>query len=292
MSVQWPLVIFTLFVTLGAGIMCITGVFAVMGKDKEFRMPAIVSSVIAIVIGGCASALHLQHAERIFNGFGHITSGITQELICIVVFVIVAVVYFALARKGDTPKWVGILAIAASVLLVVFMSHSYTMASLPAWNNMLLYAFYLANAFLLGTLGVAVLQALKGIETKFASKLLAIAGGVQALVVVAYGLFVTTLGDAYTSVGYYFDSTNPTQGITDASAAVSGFLTGDNALLFWGGALLLGALVPLLSGIVSMKRSGAQVATLAGAGAVCALVGGIAFRVILYNLGYSSYMFF
>ena len=68
-----------------------------------------------LALGGIAVFFHLQHWERIFNGFGHITSGITQELIAIMVFVVVAVAYFVMARKsadgGTLPKWMAVLAI-------------------------------------------------------------------------------------------------------------------------------------------------------------------------------------
>ena len=52
-------------------------------------------SCVLLAVAGIAVFFHLQHWERIFNGFGHITSGITQELIAIVAFVAVAVAYFA-----------------------------------------------------------------------------------------------------------------------------------------------------------------------------------------------------
>lgn len=42
-----------------------------------------------------------RHWERIFNGFGHLTSGITQELIAIVVLAAVAVAYLVMLRKSD-----------------------------------------------------------------------------------------------------------------------------------------------------------------------------------------------
>ncbi len=37
--------------------------------------------------------MHLQHWERIFNGFGHITSGITLEFIGVIVFMICLAVF-------------------------------------------------------------------------------------------------------------------------------------------------------------------------------------------------------
>lgn len=293
MSVQWPLVFFTLFIALGAGTLGVTGVLAAMGKDKEIRMPAIVTSIVSVAIGGCASVFHLQHFDRIFNGFGHLSSGITQELIFIVVTVLVIVVYFVFARKGgDTPKWVGVLAIVAAVLLVFFMSHSYGMAARPAWNTPMLYAFYLCGAFLFGSAAALALLGWKGGDTAFAAKLLLIAGVLQTVVVVAYGIVISTLGGAYSAIDYYFDSTTPTRAMQDASASMVGFLLGENALLFWGGAVLVGTVAPLILGFLATKKAKEQALALGGLAAVCALLGGIAFRVILYNIGYAAYLFF
>ena len=48
-------------------------------------------SVPVVAAGGIAVFFHLEHFERIFNGFGHLTSGITQELIAIVLLAVVMV---------------------------------------------------------------------------------------------------------------------------------------------------------------------------------------------------------
>mgnify|MGYP002230987523 CR=1 FL=1 len=70
---------------------------------------------------------HLEHWERIFNGFGHLTSGITQELIAIVVLAVAAVAYLVMLRKSDdgasVPKWLALLSVALSVVLVAVMAH-------------------------------------------------------------------------------------------------------------------------------------------------------------------------
>ena len=50
-------------------------------------------SVPVVAAGGIAVFFHLEHFERIFNGFGHLTSGITQELIAIVVLAVAAIAF-------------------------------------------------------------------------------------------------------------------------------------------------------------------------------------------------------
>ena len=81
METQWPLVIFTLFVCITCGLLGSMSILALKGRGRDLQMTGLVTSVVCLVVGGIGAFLHLEHWERIFNGFGHITSGITQELI-------------------------------------------------------------------------------------------------------------------------------------------------------------------------------------------------------------------
>lgn len=292
MELQWPLMLFTLFICLGAGLFGVTGLLAAFGKGSEIRFPALVASLVAVAIGGLSSALHLQHWDRIFNGFGNPSSGITQELIGIVLIAIAIVVYYIVSRKGETPKWMGWTAVVVSVVLVVLMSHSYMMAARPLWNNLLLYLFYLSNTVAFGALGVMVLQGIR----KSASALsvnTAIAGGiVQFIAVAGYAILIPLLTDSFSSVGNYFDSTDPTKTMQDPSVLYSGFLTGEYAPLYWGGALVLGAVVPLACAALARRKTGTALTAYASVGLASALIGGIALRAILYLLGFTPFVFY
>lgn len=164
MEMQWPLMVFTLFVCLGAGVFAVQGLLALLGKGKELQLWALVVSALSLVVGGVGSFLHLQHWERVFNGFGHLTSGITQELIGIVVFALALVVYFVMLRRSDTgmpPRWCAVLAIIVAVALVVVMALSYNMGAKPVWDTPLLWLYYLSDAAFLGFLAVAMLAGWK-----------------------------------------------------------------------------------------------------------------------------------
>jgi anaerobic dimethyl sulfoxide reductase subunit C (anchor subunit) len=292
MELQWPLMIFTLFVCLGAGTFGVTGLLAGLGRAQEVQIPATVVSLVAIVIGGIASFLHLQHWDRIFNGFGHLTSGITQELIGIVVFVVVAVIYLVLARRGKIPSWAGWLALVISVALVVVMSLSYAMSARPVWDSPLLWLYYLAGAILSGALVVSVLASVKKTEDALIAKI-ALGGAALTLVVlVAYAIYIPSVASSFTSVGNYFDPTHPTKVMADPQGMLSGFLAGDQALLFWGGALVVGALIPGVAAFLTMKQKGTTAAGIASVAIVCALAGGLCFRVVLYVLGFSVFVFY
>ena len=120
METQWSLVIFTLFVCLSSGTIAIASYLSLRGKGEKLLMPALATSIVALLLGGIGSFTHLQHWERIVNGFGHITSGSTQELIGVVVMGVVFVAWIVVLRRGKgMPKALAGITIAASVLMVV-----------------------------------------------------------------------------------------------------------------------------------------------------------------------------
>ena len=164
MELQWPLIIFTTLVAWSAGLFGTQALMAVFGVGKKAQVPAWVCSAVLLAAGGIAVFFHLEHWERIFNGFGHLTSGITQELIAIVVLAVVAVAYLVLMRKSDdgasVPKWLAWLSVALSVALVAVMAHSYTMAARPAWDSVLWILYVLGNACVLGPATFLLLSAL------------------------------------------------------------------------------------------------------------------------------------
>ena len=87
MELQWPLILFTTLTAWACGVFGCQGVLALKGAGKKSQQLLAVVSCVLLALGGIAVFFHLQHWERIFNGFGHITSGITCGFIAIVVFV-------------------------------------------------------------------------------------------------------------------------------------------------------------------------------------------------------------
>lgn len=292
MELQWPLIIFTTLVAWSAGLFGAQAVMALRGAGKKAQLPTLIVSVVLLAVGGIAVFFHLEHWERIFNGFGHITSGITQELIAIVIVVIVMVVYFALLRKsgdgGTVPKWLAVVVIVMSVVLVAVMAHSYTMAARPAWDSLLWLAYVIGNACVLGPATMAIIMAVRGDDLEPAG-LPALAGAaVNAVAAIAFAVFLQMSGSAFTQVGNYFDPTQPTKAMADAAGAVAG-----QAPLLWAGAVVVGALIPLVAAFMAKKKGNASGWKLWGAVAiVAALAGAVCLRVVFYELGMSVFMFY
>ena len=299
MELQWPLILFTTLVAWSAGLFGTQALMAVFGVGKRAQVPAWVASAVLLAAGGIAVFFHLEHWERIFNGFGHLTSGITQELIAIVVLAVVAVAYLVLMRKSDdgasVPKWLAWVAVALSVVLVAVMAHSYTMAARPAWDSVLWILYVLGNACVLGPATFLLVLAAGGPGDQPADRAAdagapagrtALAGAaLNALAALAFAIFLQLSAGSFADVGLYFDPTHPTKAMADAAATV-----GAQAPLLWLGAVAVGAIVPLAAAFMG-RRTGSW-KLWAPAAIIAALVGAVCMRVVFYNLGLSVFMFY
>ena len=299
MELQWPLIIFTTLVAWSAGLFGTQALMAVFGVGKKAQVPAWVASAVLLAAGGIAVFFHLEHWERIFNGFGHLTSGITQELIAIVVLAVAAVAYLVLMRKSDdgasVPKWLAWVAVALSVVLVAVMAHSYTMAARPAWDSVLWILYVLGNACVLGPATFLLVLAAGGPGDQPADRAAdagapagrtALAGAaLNALAALAFAIFLQLSAGSFADVGLYFDPTHPTKAMADAAATVA-----SQAPLLWLGAVAVGAFVPLAAAFMG-RRTGSW-KLWAPAAIIAALVGAVCMRVVFYNLGLSVFMFY
>ena len=299
MELQWPLIFFTTFSAWACGVFACQGVLALADAkhekaacSKKTQSVLTVISVVLLAIGGIAVFFHLEHWERIFNGFGHITSGITQELIAIVVFVVVALVYFIVLRKtGEEqvlPKWLAVLAILISVVLACVCAHSYMMAARPVWNTWLEVLSIVGAACLLGPVTCAIVMACRGEEMQVCGLPCIVGSVLGVLCTAAYALFIQMSSSSFTSVGNYFDPNHPTSAMIDVSSIAL-----SQAPFLWIGAVLVGAIVPLVCVCIAKRKGNASAWKVLGCIALAAaFVGALCLRVAFYNMGLSVFMFY
>lgn len=309
MELQWPLMLFTLFVAWSAGTFGTQALLSLKGAARNVQMPALITSVVLLAIGGIAVFFHLEHWERIFNGFGNPTSGITQELIAIVILVVVMVVYFAFLRRGDAedenvkpsgqsaahsgesvPRWLAVVALVMSVVLVIVMSHSYNMDSRPAWNTPLLWLAYLGNAALLGPLTCTIIATAKRVSVPSLTQFTFWGSILNAVLSIAYGISIVASASAFTQVGYYWDPTHPNYPIADAASAVN-IMSGEAAIAFWVGVVVVGCAVPVVCAILSKRKPTAGYAV-AIASLICTVIGALCLRGVFYIAGASVFMYY
>ncbi|WP_172135382.1 hypothetical protein [Adlercreutzia sp. ZJ473] len=295
MEMQWPLILFTAFVAWSAGLFGTQSVLAVMGKAKKAQMPMLITSAALLVIGGVAVFFHLEHWERIFNGFGHLSSGITQELIAIVVLAIVMVVFFVMLRKGaggEVPRALAIVGIVVAVALVCVAGASYLMPARPTWNSITEVLSLVGNACAFGPLTALLIMTLvdsadgEGIS---ATARIALVGTVANAVTTIIFLIVMVIADgSLTDVGYYFDPTHPTHAMQTVAAA-NPFAGGSAVTAV---VAIIGAAAAAALALVGSKKPAPTAKVLAIAALACALIGAVTLRMAFYASGLSMFMFF
>ncbi|AJC12662.1 hypothetical protein JI75_08395 [Berryella intestinalis] len=298
MELQWPLILFTFFVCLSSGILFVQGLLSFLGKARELQLASLVASAASLAVGGVAVFMHLEHWERIFNGFGHITSGITQELIGVVLMGVVIVLFFLMMRRsedGSVPAGVSVAAMVVPALMVFVTGHSYNMPALPSWNTPMLEVFYLANAACLGALSVLIIAAVKKASAAFGtlSQVAFIAALAQLAAVAIYAAVIANSAGSYAQPGMYFDPTLPDVAVTVPSAVFFQMFTGDMALAFWGGSILLGCCIPAVAAFLAKRAAeSGRVLSLAGIGLASVVVGTLCWRGILYVVALSVFAIF
>lgn len=291
MDVQWPLLIFGLLAGLGMGCLGFVSASVFAGKFETLRVPGLLVALVALALGGLASALHMGNPARVLYILGNLSSGITQELLATVVAGIVILALLVAVVKNASAgvlKALAVLGLVVAVVLPFITGHAYVQGSRPAWDTLLLPVMYVGAAGAMGLLAMYLLAAVKKVpadELALADKAAFVAMLVFAATIVLY------LGAVALA---------PYQ---DASRSLTRVLVGDLAPLFWGAVVVVGLAVPVvLTGLGSL-RSRSQVAVDGGGAAalstpaaigvalVCLVAGSVAIRMLMYLLGSSIQAF-
>jgi anaerobic dimethyl sulfoxide reductase subunit C (anchor subunit) len=304
MSIQWPLVFFTLFVGLGCGTFVGSVVLTEwFGKARQIRTISSIITIVALGIGGLSSTMHLGHPERMFGALGHPTSGIFMESTMIFLLGFDIIIYLLALRRNAADQTCKIIATVGAVLAVALAfvnGDAYVMAARPAWNTWILPVLYVASAVVMGCFSTGVLLArtekydktaittVTSTETAATTEIETtattmkinraplIALAIQAVLLIAYLVHLAVA---------------PYPEVTRSAARV---LTGNLALLFWGGLVLLGLVVPtaLMAKFYTKKPESFSPLTSFSLGLVCVVVAGVAFRALMFSLGSSIRSFF
>lgn len=289
MEAQWPLIIFTLFVCLTCGIFGAMSILALKGQGRQLQFTSLISATVSLAIGGFGAFLHLEHWERIFNGFGHITSGITQELIGCVALAVIIVAWFVVLRGGkDIPKALAWITLVVAVLMLVATGHSYLMPARPAWGIALI-VFYVANACLLGAVAMWLISIMKKDEASEGSSIqFALVGSIVQLAAMAVYTIACSM-TKFADFGFYADPTSMTTAPTHVDSLLAIMVSGDGALMFW--CSIACAVVALVCAIAAKKKVGASKPYMIIA-VIVAIASSILFRVLFYQLGFAMVLLY
>lgn len=301
MGAQGFLTAFALLSCLGAGVLCLQGVAAARYRGERLNVAAAGVALVCAVVALVCFALRLGHWERLFGGFSNLTSPITLLLFAWVLFVAAAVVMLVCAARsedGSVPRWCGVAAAAVSVAVMAFVAfgnYNYLHLSTLTPDFWALATYYAANALALGALGELVLGAALGCDDavglarKAALPCVALSAVGMAVVLGVFALDSQAASAATTSMFSMAKYNVKAASAVAASDMLAAVLSGASAPLFWGGAVAVGAVVPLVLSAVLFfgkgERAGGRVLALGIATLVCLLVGGVCFRLCLGVIG-------
>jgi anaerobic dimethyl sulfoxide reductase subunit C (anchor subunit) len=259
MSIQWPLVIFTLLTGTGAGTMVFIGLAELLNVGAKARKLAGWVAAILVVAGGIASVLHLGSPGNVMAALGNLGSfsGISIELMLLAVSSVVSVVYAVVANEegSKAAKGVGVVALIVGLFFVWALGSSYMIASRPAWASLALPFAYLGSGLALGGFLYFTLLVIKK--------------DVDGLRKVAVFVLIATIVEI---AGFL------TFGIMAGELALV-----DNALLFWAGAIAAGVVVPLIAAVMRWRNT--KWTVMAYVGLIGVVAGGLAFRTLMWAVG-------
>ncbi|MEC4185167.1 DmsC/YnfH family molybdoenzyme membrane anchor subunit [Adlercreutzia sp. R21] len=289
METQWPLLIFSVLLGMGSGLLVFVGIGEIKGTFRKVRFTLALTALVLLAFGGIASTFHLGHIDRAFHILGNMQSGLSRELFAVAFAGIVALASAILARK-DYPgasKVVGILALIAGIVLPLAAGASFMMPARPAWDSLTLPLMYLGTGLGMGFVLAAALVCVMGDaeEAPLALKVALIGVALSIVTVVAYVAWIAFAPFAH------------------ESRSIDRLLSGSLAMEFWGGVVVAGILLPAVLVGLAVKKGGAKPA-LAAASAegattlkqtagylwvalACLVVGSVVLRTIMYAVATS-----
>lgn len=259
MEIQWPLVLFSLLAGTGGTMFAFAGLSEVLGGERRVRETAALCATVLVVLGGCFSVLHLASPLHAISAVTNLLSfsGISIELMLLGVNFIVMVAYVVLSRREGSStalRVLGVVGVVAGCALAFFCGHGYVIAGQPTWNTNALPCAYLGTCIACGAFAYALLAARAGAENELGGNL-----GAFVWVCAALGA---------------------------ASAAVYALVLGEAALahpvVLFAGVVLFGVAGVLVFGVAAWRVGKQRLLAVCGGGLVCAYVGGVAVRVLMW----------
>lgn len=261
MEIQWPLVLFSLTAGTGGSLFAFVGLSEFLGGSAKVRDVGAVCSLALIVIGGCFSVLHLASPLHAISAVTNLLSfsGISIELMLLGACFIVMAAYLVVRKRSSSAAAAKVLAVAGIVfglMLGFFCGHGYVIEAQSTWNTDTLPFAYLGTSLACGAFLFDVLGAVKGDGTELGGK--SAIAALAAAVVAVVGMLAYVM-----HVGF---------------AAMS-----SQALVFWGGVVVVGIVGTLAVAVLGMTSAAkANQLALSSAGLACAAVGGIAIRALMW----------
>lgn len=190
MSVQWPLVFFTLLMGTGLGLFFTVGITEWLSLLPSIRFLGALTALFLMAIGGFAGTLHLSYPSRAYHVFRHLSTGVGKEMLLVglnALLILGYVIMVAFGFSESARKVVVLVAMILSALLAFELGAIYVLPARPAWNTWFWPFIYASSAAVTGLWAFSFLLVIKGPENK--SLLLSVDGAlIVALITKAMSL--------------------------------------------------------------------------------------------------------
>lgn len=242
-------------------------------EARKARLACFSVALVAVVLGAVILAVDakggLLNPGRYLGLLGNFGSVMTWGVVLISLFMIgCAACVILLACKRGVPRALEVIVTVVGVGVSAYTGVLLGSAgAFPLWNPVGLPCAFIASAAYTGFAACKLIVRLagKGISLPaWAGKAsVALPAIVAAALVLLLALAASTGGSAAAA----------------AAASVTGLISGSYAVVFWGAAVLVGLVVPLVLSVMRLRAAAAGWVDVAEC--VCVLVGGLAFRCVI-----------
>jgi anaerobic dimethyl sulfoxide reductase subunit C (anchor subunit) len=307
LSIQWELLIFSLIVGVGAALYGITAAMALFDRNKEAERPVTLTALVLLVLGGATSVLHLARPNEVMmaiQGMGSLSS-LSVELALLLLLIILSYSHLNITMRPNTSRAgkrvILVLVVLIALTLCYTLGNSYLIFGKPVWNTQVLAFAYLVDSLCVGgflyLLLALVCNGDKGKRGKDRGRE---AGErprspkdsrITAWVVFALAVLQALLFAAYLCFlgGVTIHNVDGVMGVSISALAKAAY--GEHAWLFWGGYVLCGMLLPVATALLLAFRDRLRIRrgaflSIATSAAIIVLLGSLAFRCIMWLIGY------
>ncbi len=247
------------------------------GSDRvrKVKLVGFAVAIVAVALGALILAVDAKggflHPMRYFSLLGNFGSVMTWGVVLISLFLVgafvAAIMLFMKKQVPSALEWVvAALALGVSLYTGVLLG---TAGAYPLWNLIALPLSFVVSAAYTGYAAYGLVAQFVGKGEVVAPKWFGKAAlALPILEAVAIALVLA------------FASMVQGSGMVAAAGSVANLMSGSYALLFWGGVVLVGLVLPLVCAVMRSRRLDAP-AMLGTVEWIAILVGGFAFRYVI-----------
>lgn len=266
--------------------------FCASSPYRRLIAPGFVGALVVLVVALTCLAADLGRADRIVLLLTHpvasyIAVGTYALIACVVLTALLACTWGGFGRWNLTAvRCLEVVAVLVAAVVMVYTGLMLqSLQSVPLWATPWLPILFALSSLSCGMALLLGVAQINGVATLFAGAFRRVAAAdaiVIALEAIAVVAFVFTVGAAGASGETGEALLNPTT--TATLEALRGLLSGANPLLFWGGFVGVGLVVPFAFEVL-LARARQPMPMLVLAAAACVLVGGFALRFCIIEAG-------